>query len=189
MTLPLQRNKILLIVKSSSIKGKMQAIFKQLGFNKVDVVQTVDAGIHLLEVESFDWVFSEFCLHEKTNIFHLLSIIRDEASLSKLKISLIFGSEDFDYLGKAMEFGALSFHEASLSQEEAAKDIQNLLSMIEEKCEDSRLISASYIRGYLKKSQHFKDLLEFEKSLLTEYAGNTDLLFSLAGYRQFQRTS
>ena len=162
------------------IRSHVSAALKHLGFDAVDVVPTLESGLHRLEVESFDWVFCELALKEKVNIFHLLKTCRDEASLSTLKVSLLSTKDDQPYLGKCFELGAFTFHDCQQNQEQITLEVQTVLTQLENQKGDYRQVSAEYVRKILIDQEHYQDLLDFETSLVREYTGNAENMLMLS---------
>ena len=171
--------KILAVAPSSVHRTQFSQAFNEMGFKNVEIIASVEAAFHMLEVDQYDWVFSPLELTSKVNIFHLLSTIRKTPQLGRVKVSVFTGKDDIMPVGRCFELGALSYHTSNITKENIKIEVEKIVSHLEVFQGDYTLVSAIYIRDFLQNLEHYRDLEAFETAMIRQYLGQPEGLLDL----------
>ncbi len=171
--------KCIVISPSSTIRGLLSSILKELAFTNISTVSDIKTCIEIMETEPVAWVISPTHDHDNGHVLHILNIINNNPALRALKVSILRDKDDSS-IAYAMELGAFSIHKFETSKEACHQEFQKLVQRVERYDGDCSRVSADYLRDYLTEKEEFQELKRFYVSLLEIYPGRSDILLDLA---------
>ena len=172
--------RIIVVGTSSSIRQVITSVLKGFGYKRITGVGDIKSAIEVLETDFVDWVIAPVKDNHDGNILHILPIINDHPEIRHTKVSAYTDDVGHQAIPKAYEYGLFSHHAVELTIADMNREIENLLTSLEEHDGDFCLVAAAYLRDYLDRQQAYEELIALEKALLDVYPGNIECLVSLA---------
>jgi tetratricopeptide (TPR) repeat protein len=171
--------KCVVISPSSTIRGLLSSILKELSYTNITTVSDIKTCIEIMETEPVAWVISPVRDGADGNVLHILDIIEKNPALRAMKISII-RDEDDTFIPRAFELGAMSAHKFETSKEACHQELFALIQRVETFEGDCTRVAASYLRDFLMEKGEHQELKRFYSSLLQVYPDNSDILVDLA---------
>ena len=172
---------------SSSIRGQIVNILKDLGFTAITGVSDIPEVAQLLNDAAHTspppaWVLTALFADEKSNALQLGRLINDTPQLQALAWSLITSQDEAYAIPYAIENGVLSWHTAEKFSLGNAihKEIMALFDLAGRLKFETDLISLVYTRLFLKVSDSYESLLKLTGSMVELRPDNSEFLFNYA---------
>lgn len=175
-----ETNKVLVAGMTPNYRTLVTGHLRKAGFKSVTTAANLKFARGILESDVIDWLIIGMSWKEDINGLNLLKLIRETPELSHVKVSIMVGEDEYQYAGRLMELGALSFHELATLSVEFEEELKELLQEIDRTKGDFCAAASMYVKRYCLKSEHYKDLLEFCHNRVKVEAGNPEALLELA---------
>ncbi len=175
--------RIVIAIPSQALRQTLADALRRNGFSKVISVATLKEVWEYLELGEVDWVISTFYAESTINALHILRVCALQPDLSKVRLSLIVEPEDLAFLPVAFEWGLMSFHARIESADEADREIQRLLAVVDDNGADDCLVAADYLWGMLSQQNQVESMIDLQLKLSDLYPSEPRILLRLAeGY-------
>jgi len=171
--------KCVVISTSSTFRGLLSSILKELSFSNITTVGDIQTCIEIMETEPVGWVIAPTRDNDAGHVLHILNIIDKNPALRALKVTIL-RDEDDSCIPHAFELGAFSVHKFETSKEACQQEFHKLMQRVERYDGDCTRVSADYLRDYLTEKGEFQELKRFYVSLLEVYPQRGDILLDLA---------
>jgi CheY-like chemotaxis protein/Flp pilus assembly protein TadD len=175
-----KKGKVVIVDSSGAARQMITDVIKTIGFQDMTGLSNVKDALRMLEVESIDWMLIPLDKGQEVNALQTLKIITQQPNLKRTRISLLVEEAERSCLGYAYAHGLLSHHDKPFTKETLTNSLNLLFQRLESYKYDDCLTSAEYLRDYLKSSKSNEQWLDFEKSLIELYPGQTRLLVKIA---------
>lgn len=171
--------KIVIIEPSGSTRTMMTEVVRGLGFGDVSGVSSVKDAVGLMEVDEVDWILAAVIPDQPENGLSLLKLVCQRPELKNVRLSLVIDESEEDLLPDAFELGLLSFHPRRSTKDSFVEELNNFNQLAEEANWDSTILAAGFLRKHLMATERYDELVEFERRLIKQYPGDTEILFNL----------
>lgn len=168
--------KVYAVDGSGANRTLLTEILRKAGYQDVTGLPSLKDVIAQLETEGVGWVITPLMLDQPVNALHLLRLATENPELKDLRVSIFAEEEEYSYLPAAFQSGLLSFFEKPYTKDTLAEQMNQFGSEFEKWNFESPLLSASYLRSYLKDHGSPDEWLKFEKKLFSIYPSYTNLL-------------
>ncbi|SMF49699.1 response regulator [Pseudobacteriovorax antillogorgiicola] len=176
-----ERARLLLVEPASTVRQMISDVLKDMGFNNIMLASKGKDALHILEVETVDWLITSTLINDDVNFIHLLDIIVKQPELRRVRTSVLIESDTEEYvLPLAFELGLFSWHRKAYVKENIVGEFEDLFSLFSIKKKSDILTSAEYLRKYLDESRSYRNRLIFEQNLLSLFPGSSQCLLALA---------
>lgn len=172
--------RVAIVEPAASVRQLLGEVLRDLGFNHVETLASINDLHNLLETELVDWILVPLLASEQSNGLHTVRLVTSHAELRGIKVSLLLDESDDWVLPKAFELGLLSFHRKLAHRDGLMAEFGAFIQILETQDWNLTKTSASYLRNHLKQTRQFADLLALEKQLVDLFPGDGENLIHLA---------
>src|SRR5690606_35741239 len=154
---------VLIAEASSGVRPMMTQALRELGFEKVTSVDSLEEALNMMATDHTDWLITSMFPQEKVNALQVLKLGRQDQRLGHLKVSVFASQEELDFVAHAFELGLLSSHAKPFTKDTFRAEIEKVVNVIADAKGNTTLASAHFLREHLKARDAYKELLEFEQ--------------------------
>lgn len=173
--------KIVTVHASSALRQLINTELRAKGYQDIIAAPDLQTVVDILETDVIDWLITPLITDEQLNVFQILKLVTEQASLMDMKVSFLVDAQTpAHFLTKAFDLGLLSFHRNMQTKTDIEREFADLFARYEA-CEESpSLLAASYLRQILLEEKRAPELLRFEKALFHLNSGHFRLFLALA---------
>jgi tetratricopeptide (TPR) repeat protein len=173
--------KIVTVHPSGTVRNLINTELRNRGYTDVVGAPDLQTVVGILETGLIHWLLTPILMDDKINIFQILKLITEDPTMMDMRISfMVDGSSDPVMISKAFDLGLLSLHRRMSSKLEIEEEFKALFARDVACGGELSLVSADYLRQFLKEEKRYLELLRFEKHLFQIHVGNLKLLLQLA---------
>lgn len=168
--------RVIVVESSGSSRTLITEVLRTQGFQEINGVSSLKDALGIMEAEPVDWIITSLFSDQPVNGLHLLNLAVSVSSIKNLKISFLLDESEEYVLKDSFRLGLMSTHSKPYTKESLSEEFSQLFSFFESSEYNSSLVSAEYLRRFLKQKESFEDCLSLEKNLLELYPNRFDLL-------------
>lgn len=170
---------IVAIEPSGAVRQLLTDVLRNKEFKNVQAVANVKEAIHILEVESVDWILTPLLSDQDPNAIQLLKLIVENYDLKSTRVSFFVSSEENGVLPLAFENGLLSFFSKPFNKDSIVSELNQLMSVFEENAWDDKRVAANYLKRHLLEGKDYVSQIALAKSFLDIFPGDYGYLSDL----------
>ncbi|APJ03855.1 response regulator [Silvanigrella aquatica] len=172
---------IVILETISPIQQMYMSAFINIDYKLVSPFSDLNELINYIRESHVDWCILSLEHLVNTNLIDFLNNLYRSSKNQLLTISIINKENDnINLLLSLFEQGLFSNFLKPISMEDFEKQLQDLLESVNILKGNYTLVSSNFIRNILKQNKMYKDLLQFEKSILDFFPGSPRCLINLA---------
>lgn len=173
--------KIVTVHPSGTVRNLINTELRNRGYTDVIGAPDLHTVVGILETELIHWLLTPILMDDKINVFQILKLITEDPTMMDMRISfMVDESSDPLLISKAFDLGLLSLHRRMSTKMDIEEEFKSLFGRDVACGGELSLVSAEYLRQFLKDEKRFSELLRFEKNLFQIHVGNLKLLLHLA---------
>ena len=176
---------VVIVESSSSSRGVMGDIVKQLGFKEVQFMDTVKSVLSYLEVEKADWVIAPLGLNQGVTLMHVLELAGKFKKLGQVLYSALIEPEQLKFLPKCFEMGLFSYHDRQFTKDSLKNELSEVLNKISDFQGDVVLSASTYAEKALKSSDSKSSLVSLFERLVDFYPNSKEIFIAYAKAQLF----
>ena len=176
-----KKGKVIVVDPSGPVRAMMTETVRTIfGFESVEGKASIQDVINHLEVDSATWIILPPMADQPVNGLHLLKILTEYPDLRSIRASLCVEEQEEYLLPSAYQLGLLSHHRRPFTKESLTDDLKSMVQILDTHNYHETLVSAHYLRQYLKASKDQTNQLVLERRLLHLLPGHTPTMMHLA---------
>jgi tetratricopeptide (TPR) repeat protein len=171
---------VAVVCEAGVSRHELVATLRQLGFDHVAPLSTVQDFINFSNSRPVEWVICTLMADRDQNAIDLLRYILDRGLHNRIKVSLLCDPGETAVLPTSFEFGLFSWHERDFHRGRLQASLTEMTQILRSTAQDGVLTSAHFLRKHLLSSGRTALAVALEQSLIDHYPGKPGLLLQLA---------
>ncbi|MCK8818028.1 diguanylate cyclase [Natroniella sulfidigena] len=126
--------KILIVDDVESIRKLLLHILKEEGYKRLFSAQSAEEAFEILKAEEIDLILMDIMMPDLNGI-EVCRIIKNDLGLTDIKVIMVTGKTDTDYLKEAFEAGAMDYIEKPINKVELLARVNSVVELIKKEQE------------------------------------------------------